>query len=164
MTDRLPGSSFSNPIKHRGWLIFLDDCAGTYPMGYAFVHEDYDPTPLYADDGPSDHRHGWARTLDQAKAEIDEQEDEREDELRAADRAAVLKPFETVAEIFAAAAGNASPSKPVTLAICGNPLPCEHDFFGPGSSERVFADSLGSERVCGKCGEGAMAATMRFLP
>jgi hypothetical protein len=110
MTDRLPGSSFSNPIKHRGWLIFLDDCAGTHPMGYAFVHEDYDPTPLYADDGPSDQRHGWERTLDAAKAEIDCQEDEREDELRAADRAAVVAPFAEIADIFdrAAKAGKAA--------------------------------------------------------
>jgi hypothetical protein len=100
MSDRIPGSSFSNPIKHRGWLIFLDDCAGTQHMGYAFVHEDYDPTPLYADDGPSDHRHGWARTVEQAKAEIDDHEDEREEELRAADRAAVVKPFTEIAAIF----------------------------------------------------------------
>jgi hypothetical protein len=107
MSDRIPGSSFSNPITHRGWNIWADDCAGTHPMGYAFAHDDYDPTPMYADDGPSDHRHGWARTVEQAKAEIDEHEDEREAELRAADRAAVVAPFAETARIFDQAGGKA---------------------------------------------------------
>lgn len=77
MTDRLPGSSWSNPEMYRGWRIYSDDCAGTHPPGFAFTHEDYDPTPQYADDGPSDNRHGWARTMAEAKAEIDQREDEK---------------------------------------------------------------------------------------
>ena len=36
----------------------------------------------------------------------------------------------------------------------------EHDFQGC----RVFADGRGSEQVCTRCGLGAMAWTMRFLP
>ena len=76
MTNRLPGTTWDNPIRYRDYRIFLDDCAGTRRQGYAFVHEDYDPTPMYADDGPSDHRHGWEPTLEAAKAEIDVQIDE----------------------------------------------------------------------------------------
>jgi hypothetical protein len=104
MSDRLPGSCWSNPIMYRDYRIFRDDCAGTHPMGWAFAHDDYDPTPLYADDGPSDHRHGWARSLEAAKAEIDCQIEDWED----ADRAAVLKPFEAIADIFAKARGEQS--------------------------------------------------------
>lgn len=75
MSDRIPGSSWDNPIWHRNWRIYADDCAGTRPPGYAFTHDDYDPTPMHADDGPSDHRHGWELTIAAAKSEIDEQED-----------------------------------------------------------------------------------------
>jgi hypothetical protein len=104
MSDRLPGSNWSNPILYRDYRIYADDCAGTHPMGWAFVHEDYDPTPLYADDGPSDHRHGWARTIEAAKAEIDCQIEDLED----ADRSAVLKPFQAISDIFAKARGDQS--------------------------------------------------------
>lgn len=48
----------------------------------------------------------------------------------------------------------------LTLAICGSPQGCKHDFFGPGSMERAFEDGNGSERVCAKCGLGAMAFTL----
>lgn len=71
MSDRIPGTTWSNPIWHGKWRIYRDDCAGTCREGFAFTHDDYDPTPVYADDGPSDYRHGWAPTLVEAKAEID---------------------------------------------------------------------------------------------
>jgi hypothetical protein len=77
MSDRYPGTTYDNPIWHRDYRIFLDDCAGTRSDGYAFCHDDYDPTPVHADDGPSDHRHGWAKTVDAAKAEIDAQIEEQ---------------------------------------------------------------------------------------
>lgn len=48
---------------------------------------------------------------------------------------------------------------PVTFAMCG-PI-CDHDFHGPSSYERNVDDGegriVGAERVCGKCGIGAMA-------
>lgn len=74
MSDRLPGTTYDNPIWYRNYRIYLDDCAGTHATGYGFVHDDYDPTPMFADDGPSDHRHGFARTVQEARDEIDELE------------------------------------------------------------------------------------------
>ena len=106
MSDRLPGSSWSNPIWYRDYRIFVDDCAGTRSQGYAFVHDDYDPTPQYADDPPSDNRCGWEPTIDAAKAEIDVQIADLQD----ADRAAAIAPMKAVEEIFnqAAARGDQS--------------------------------------------------------
>ena len=71
MSDRIPGTSWDNPIWHRDYRIYLDDRAGTHRLGYGFTHDDYDG----AEDG-NDHRHGWALTLAEAKAEIDEQIEE----------------------------------------------------------------------------------------
>lgn len=36
------------------------------------THKDYDPTPMYADDGPSDHRYFVGRSVEHLKQEIDE--------------------------------------------------------------------------------------------
>ena len=68
MSDREPGSSYWNPIMYRNYRIYLSDHGG-----YSYVHEDYDG----AEDG-HDHRCGMVRTLDEAKAEIDELEGERD--------------------------------------------------------------------------------------
>ena len=76
MSDRIPGTTWDNPIWHRDYRIYLHDRAGTHPTGYGFTHDDYDPTPVHSDDGPSDHRHDWALTLAEAKAEIDDQIEE----------------------------------------------------------------------------------------
>lgn len=46
----------------------------------------------------------------------------------------------------------------LTFIQCGPP--CEHDFKG----WREFEDGLGGEQVCAKCGVGAMAWSMEFLP
>ena len=73
MSDRIPGTTWDNPIWHRDYRIYLHD-RDTH--GYAFAHDDYDPTPVHSDDGPSDHRHGWALTPAEAKAEIDDQIEE----------------------------------------------------------------------------------------
>lgn len=43
----------------------------------------------------------------------------------------------------------------VTVAMCGTP--CDHDFKG----WREFADGRGGETVCGKCGIGAVAWSLR---
>ncbi len=75
MNDRLPGTTWDNPIWYLSYRIYIDDRAGTSRMGYAFAHDNYDPTPLHSGDGPSDHRCGWAATIDEAKAEIDMQID-----------------------------------------------------------------------------------------
>lgn len=83
MSDRIPGTTYDNPIWHRGYRIFVDDRAGTHPQGYAYVHDDYDPTPVHSGDGPSDHRHGWERTIEQTKAAIDILEEELADEHEA---------------------------------------------------------------------------------
>ena len=71
MSDRIPGTTWDNPIWYRDYRIYLDDRGGTSLHGYAFTHDDYDG----AEDG-NDHRHGWAHQLDEAKAEIDEQIEE----------------------------------------------------------------------------------------
>lgn len=67
MSDRIPGSSWSNPIWHGKWRIYVGDCPFDHPeFNYAYVHDDYD--------GEGDSRHGYARTVDAAKVEIDEKE------------------------------------------------------------------------------------------
>ena len=45
---------------------------------WTYTHKDYDPTPVYADDGPSDNRCGYAGSIEAAKAEIDEWYSEQE--------------------------------------------------------------------------------------
>lgn len=44
----------------------------------------------------------------------------------------------------------------ITFAQCGGSK-CDHDFFGPGSLERAFDNGSGSERICARCGTGALA-------
>lgn len=83
MNDRIPGLTWDNPIWHRGYRIYVDDCAGTRRQGYAFAHDDYDPTPVHADDPRSDNRAGWEPTVEAAKAAIDILEEELADEREA---------------------------------------------------------------------------------
>jgi len=78
MSDRIPGTTWDNPVWHRGYRIFIDDCAGTRSGGFGYTHDDYDG----ADDG-SDHRCGWERTVEEAKAAIDILEEELADEREA---------------------------------------------------------------------------------
>ena len=61
MSDRIPGSSYENPIWYRGYRIYTADTA---PRGldWAFVHEDHDI---------GDSRSGYACSIDDAKGEID---------------------------------------------------------------------------------------------
>lgn len=67
MSDRLPGTSWSNPVWHGRWRIYVNPGFGP---AYAYVHDDFDG----ADDA-NDNRYGSARTVEEAKAAIDEMED-----------------------------------------------------------------------------------------
>lgn len=58
---------------YRGWSI------GTCWFGYEATHPDYDPTPVYADDGPSDTRYVIANTRAGLIVEIDHYLEENED-------------------------------------------------------------------------------------
>ena len=58
------------PLWHGRWRIYLVDNPYVNSR-YEFVHDDYDG----AEDS-NDHRFGWAATIDQAKADIDEFESE----------------------------------------------------------------------------------------
>jgi hypothetical protein len=65
MSDRLPGSSWSNPVWHKGFRIYVSDFM--FPgMAYEYCHDDYDG----ADDA-NDNRCGHAASIDAAKFEID---------------------------------------------------------------------------------------------
>lgn len=58
---------------HRGWKI------STCWYGYEATHPDYDPTPVYADDGPSDSRYVTANTRAELILAIDDYLEENED-------------------------------------------------------------------------------------
>lgn len=59
MSDRIPGSSYDNPIWYREkWRIYIGEQGF-----YQFVHDDYD--------GEDDHRCGHTLSIDEAKEEID---------------------------------------------------------------------------------------------
>lgn len=58
---------------YRGWSI-----EPAY-IGYAATHPDYDPTPVHADDGPSDNRYVLAKTRAGLIVEIDHWLEENED-------------------------------------------------------------------------------------
>lgn len=65
MNDRVPGSSWSNPIWHGKWRIYLHHYHSiNYP--WEFVHDDYDG----AEDA-NDNRNGYAMSVDDAKHRID---------------------------------------------------------------------------------------------
>ncbi len=71
MNDRLPGSSYFNPIWHGKWRIYIDPDTWP-PFAYAYTHDDYDGAP-----DSNDPRHGYAATEAEAKAKIDEYEANR---------------------------------------------------------------------------------------
>lgn len=58
------------------------------------------------------------------------------------------------------AAPPATKSDSITMICCGPSGPCDHDFRG----WRDFEDGNGGERVCAKCGMGAMEHTLRTDP
>lgn len=68
MNDRIPGSSWSNPIWHGKWRIYV---SGHGMFNYEFVHDDYDG----ADDS-NDGRCGYGKSVEECKHEIDLREEE----------------------------------------------------------------------------------------
>lgn len=64
MSDRIPGSNYSNPIWFGKWRIYLGDYTP-----YQFVHDDYDG----ADDA-YDGRHGFGNSVEDCKDQIREME------------------------------------------------------------------------------------------
>ena len=64
MNDRIPGTTWDNPIwygKFRIWL--TDQHPYTHGTAYAYVHDD---------DDESTDRYGYGQTVEACKAEIDE--------------------------------------------------------------------------------------------
>lgn len=71
MNDRLPGSCYDNPIRYKGYRIYLSDMFRVHGFEFEYVHESYDGAP-----DARDNRFGQAHTEAEAKAEIDEKEDD----------------------------------------------------------------------------------------
>jgi hypothetical protein len=55
------------PDTYRGWRI-----AEHFYCGWQATHPDFDPTPVYADDGPSDFRYVFAGSLNELHHAINE--------------------------------------------------------------------------------------------
>ena len=64
MNDRIPGTTYDNPIWYRGWKIYV---ANHCFVNYKYVHDDYDGAP-----DAGDNRCGHGQTVEACKAEIDE--------------------------------------------------------------------------------------------
>lgn len=73
VSDRIPGSSYDNPIWHRGWRIYLSGIDLFAGNDWAYQHDDFDGA-----DDVGDSRSGYAPSVENAKAAIDEYEDEEE--------------------------------------------------------------------------------------
>lgn len=67
MNDRLPGTTWDNPIWYRGFRIFINDQWFGAHDAYAYVHDDFDGAP-----DAYDNRHGTAATIEDCKTEIDD--------------------------------------------------------------------------------------------
>jgi hypothetical protein len=81
MSDRIPGSSSSNPIRYGDWSIYLNDFSAhpqAWQVGWLYVHDDFDG----ADDA-NDGRCGACASVDACKAEIDDREADQADAARA---------------------------------------------------------------------------------
>ena len=70
MNDRLPGSSWDNPIWYKKYRICLSDLYEVHGFQYNYVHNDYDGAP-----DAGDSRCGVARTVQEAKDQIDERDE-----------------------------------------------------------------------------------------
>lgn len=76
MSDRLPGSSSSNPIEYRGkWRICISAYSLHPQFDWEYWHDDYDG----AEDA-NDHRYGYAASEQGCKDAIDEWIEENEHE------------------------------------------------------------------------------------
>jgi len=70
MNDRIPGTTYDNPIWYRNYRIYLNDY-GPYTCTYTYAHDSYDG----AEDA-YDNRCGYGATIEECKAEIDSKEDD----------------------------------------------------------------------------------------
>lgn len=70
MSDRIPGTTYDNPIEYRGYKIFLSDY-GYAAARWEYAHDDYDGAPVNSGEGPADHRCGFGPSVEDCKAEID---------------------------------------------------------------------------------------------
>lgn len=67
MNDRIPGSSYDNPIWYRErWRIYISDHDFDERINFQFVHDDFDG----AEDS-GDHRCGYGDTEQSCKEQID---------------------------------------------------------------------------------------------
>ena len=65
MNDRIPGTTWDNPIWYRDkWRIYV---ANHCFVNYEYVHDDYDGAP-----DAGDNRCGHGQTVEECKAEIDQ--------------------------------------------------------------------------------------------
>ena len=62
MNDRIPGTTWDNPIWYRGFRIYLSDYEG-----FCYCHDDYDGAP-----DAGDNRCGHGQTVAECIDEIDE--------------------------------------------------------------------------------------------
>jgi hypothetical protein len=74
VSDRIPGSSPSNPIKYRGWNINLGVLDLGHQFAFEYAHDDYDG----AEDA-FDSRCGYAASVEDAKRAIDAYENDEEE-------------------------------------------------------------------------------------
>lgn len=66
-----PEPTWANPIWYGRWRIYRYDIAPYPDLKFAFVHDDYDGAP-----DAWDNRYGVAKSVEDAKAQIDDMEDE----------------------------------------------------------------------------------------
>lgn len=71
MNNNTPGTSWSNPIWHRKWRIYVGHPEYGSHFAYEFVHDDFDGAP-----DSQDGRYGSAASIEECKAEIDAMEDD----------------------------------------------------------------------------------------
>jgi hypothetical protein len=69
MNDRLPGTTWDNPIWYGRWRIYISDME-MRGFEWAFAHDDYDGAP-----DAGDSRCGHAGSVAACKAEIDDRTD-----------------------------------------------------------------------------------------
>lgn len=64
MTDKIPGTTFDNPIWYGDWRIYLSNDSDFPQYTYQFCHDDHEPDSL-------DDRVGLAGSVSEAKQRID---------------------------------------------------------------------------------------------
>lgn len=69
MSDKIPGSSWSNPIIYKDWIIAVNSMWPHDQFAYTYTHKDYD--------GDEDNRYGFGATIEACKQEIDDYENEQ---------------------------------------------------------------------------------------